>query len=198
MRRFIFPFLVSAVCGCVDSGPDVGSEPAGNSVDRAPPSTRDAAPATSEPPLSIDSVATSLGQVDAIDSLDFNLAGLTPRTDSADVRRILGSPDSIVVEQNPVGDGTHVSWLFPQVRVQFHADSLVRSVLTGDSTYVTHRGIRVGDSAIDVLRAYGPQEGSVPTNWVYADPMDPDRMHLIHFYIRDGVVDQILMGWALD
>jgi hypothetical protein len=148
--------------------------------------------------LNIDSIAASLGRVDAIDSLDFHVAGLTPNTDSTDVRRILGSPASVLVEQNPVGDGTHVSWLFPNLRVQFHADSRVRSVHVGDSTYATHRGVRVGDSAVAVLRAYGPQEGSVATNWVYADPAGPDRMHLIHFYLRDQVVERIILGWALD
>lgn len=132
---------------------------------------------------------------------DFVVGGISDRVDSAQVRRLLGAPDSITTADHPYdASGKLIDWWYPQFRILYNGGEKVGAVWVLGSRAPTHRGLRVGDPRNRVRALYGtPASVDTASNaWVYHDADHASEMHLMKVFFRGDRVVSIFMGWVLD
>jgi hypothetical protein len=126
---------------------------------------------------------------------DFLLRGVPLDADSAEIRLSFGDPDSVVVRQNPYDALEPIeSWHYDGLVVHYSGDVVPSSFLITGGDEATLRGIRVGDSADDVLRMYGQPPYRHDAIWTYVDPLDFEGVYVIEFMIEDDRVTRIHLG----
>ena len=132
---------------------------------------------------------------------DFVVAGISDRLDSAQVRRLLGAPDSITSGDHPYdASGKLIDWWYPQFRVLYNGGKRVGAVWVLGSRAPTHRGLRVGDARSRVRALYGlPASVDTASNaWVYHDADHESEVHLMKVFFQRDRVLSIFIGWVLD
>jgi len=128
---------------------------------------------------------------------DFLVAAIKDGMDSAQVRRLVGSPDSTDLVDNPWEAGaTFAHWYYPNEMIAL-TDRVV-GVRLDRPGLSTQRGLRIGDSAARVTRLYGPPAEVTDTDWWYGDPTDSTASHVMLIGMKDGVVSWIYLGWDTD
>ena|SRR2546430_4655843 len=128
---------------------------------------------------------------------DFALAGIAEETDSAQVQRRLGKPDSVLVDQHPFDVGAKlVTWRYKRLTVDFFSSDRVVGLSTTDPGVRTPRGLRVGDSVVRLKQLYGEPTGSYEDAWDYDDRAE--HLHVMRITVRDGHVAAIYLGYLLD
>lgn len=133
-----------------------------------------------------------------LSAADFTISGAADQTDSARVRELLGSPDSVRTEDNPFNPGdTLVTWHYPGMSVAIGDGKVYGFALTGPGAE-TPRGLRVGDTAERVRELYGAPGGTYENSWDYPDPADGSGLHVIRVEVENGRVTHIWVGWLLD
>ena len=128
---------------------------------------------------------------------DFALGGITQEMDSSTVRRTLGRPDSIDVDDNPFDTGAKlVTWRYRSLTVEFFSTDHVVGVSTTDRAVASPRGLRVGDSVTRLKQLYGEPTGSYEDVVDYEDPQS--ALHVLRVTIHNGRVAEIYLGSILD
>jgi len=141
--------------------------------------------------------AQALAQAPALRQADFALGGITQGMDSAAVRRSLGRPDSIVVDDNPFDTGAKlVTWRYRHMTVEFFSTDQVVGVSTTDRAVASPRGLRVGDSVTRLKQLYGEPTGSYENVMDYEDPHG--ALHVLRVTIHNERVVEIYLGSILD
>jgi hypothetical protein len=127
---------------------------------------------------------------------DFTLAGVPLYSDSLEIRLTFGEPDSVSTTENPfAADVTMSVWHYSAFEVRFSADIAVGYMITaGDEA--TLRGIRIGDTAALVQRAYGEPDVRQPSRRTYVEADDEFGLRVVDFVIQDSVVTRIYLGAA--
>jgi hypothetical protein len=118
--------------------------------------------------------------------------------DSAAVRGVLGSPDSVARVENPFNPGGEIAtWRYPDLEVSFAGSEQALGVALTGSRLATARGARVGDTAERVRALYG-EPGVYEDTWDYTDARDASDRHVVRFTFRRGRVSKVFLGWLLD
>ncbi len=113
-----------------------------------------------------------------LDTSDFTVASVSIYQDSGDVRRRVGAPDSVFVEDNTFGGGSFLKWVYADLRFFFvptDTGATLLGITLRTSRVATHRGLRVGDPADRVRLLYGKPD-IYEDEWRYAYK---ERHHLI-------------------
>jgi hypothetical protein len=129
---------------------------------------------------------------------DFAVAGLLEGMKSAEVRRVLGRPQSVTREDDFRDPGAKlVSWKYRDIIVLLGSQDAVRGMWLRTPKIGTPRGLRVGDPVSRVEQLYGPPGFRDATTLEYA-VSEEQSLHVIRILVKAGVVDQIFLGWLLD
>ena len=127
---------------------------------------------------------------------DFAVGELHEGLDTAAVRRLLGAPDSVKVEDNPYDPGGKPrTWRYRDVTIEL-ADETVYGIALDGPGVATARGLRVGDPADRVRALYGAVAAD-GDDWEYTDPANPG-MHVVRVTVKGGRVAAIYVGSILD
>jgi len=178
VRRLPRALLLSLALGC-------------RTRDTAPPHASASAPNAPNAPKVPNAAPAPLGDA------DFVVGRLKEGLDTAAVRRALGAPDSVSVEDNPYDPGGKLfDWRYHDLTVGVADEGVYGMTLTGPGV-ATARGLRVGDPADRVRALYGPPAAS-GDDWEYADPRDQGGMHVVRVVIAGGRVAHIFVGSVLD
>ena len=132
---------------------------------------------------------------------DFVVGGISSTVDSAQVRRLLGAPDSVTAGDHPYdATGKLIDWWYPEFRILYNGGERVGAVWILGSRAATHRGLRVGDSRSRVRALYGAPTSvdSASNAWVYRDTERDSETHLIKVFFGADRVRSIFIGWVLD
>jgi hypothetical protein len=126
---------------------------------------------------------------------DFLFGGLPADADSAEVRMTFGEPDSVVVADNPYDAFEPIeSWHYNGFIVRYEGGIRPTGFLITGSDERTLRGIRVGDTAEQVLRMYGAPPYRYDPVWTYVDPLDAEGTFVIEFLVEEDTVRSIHLG----
>jgi len=129
---------------------------------------------------------------------DFAVAGLAEGMTSAEVRRVLGQPQSVTTEDDFRDPGAKlVVWKYRDVLVLLGSQDSVRGVWLRTRQVSTPRGLRVGDPVSRVEQLYGFAAFRDAATLEYS-ASEEQRMHVIRVVVKAGVVKQIFLGWLLD
>jgi hypothetical protein len=134
-----------------------------------------------------------------IGSADFAVAGLTEDTDSTEIRRVLGTPDSVVVHENPFDTGGKLpTHFYRDITIHYaYGSTPVGFMLTGPD-FETERGLKVGDSMERVRQLYGEPGYPDGETWEFTDPEDLEGLHVIRVDFVGDRVRRIYVGWLFD
>jgi len=124
---------------------------------------------------------------------DWSVAGVYPGADSSAVRLALGKPASIISHESPYGEEL-VRWEYDEITINFNEPRTASSISILGPTFMTHRGITVGDSLSKVEEMYGPPNDKNEIRWLYCDPMYEECVNLIQFRITSHKVNEIYLG----
>jgi hypothetical protein len=134
----------------------------------------------------------------ALTQRDLGIAGLSAKNDTADTRRVLGTPASVSHHDYHGNDEIlHLTdWHYRDAIVSFYANGRFYSAtLTGPSRR-TIRGLAVGDSTSRMIKLYGQyqSDGGPFAAYSYRPPgPHPSNWGMI-VELRDGVVHRIVLG----
>jgi len=132
---------------------------------------------------------------------DFEFIALDAQSDSAEVQRRFGGPDSISEDANPFDKGTTlITWHYRghyTFDVHFFSGNTVMGVAVTDSRFETARRLRVGDSVNRVLELYGQPSSNDGGVYEYTDP-EGEGLHVVRITVRNGRVVEIYVGYLLD
>jgi hypothetical protein len=128
---------------------------------------------------------------------DFVVGTLSGHTDSLAVRKALGQPDSIRVDDNPFDKGSSlVSWFYPDITINFGISEQIHGLTLHSSRHATNRGLRVGDSLKVAVQLYGEPGHIYQNEWEYSDPKS--ELHVIRLTTKNSCVREIFIGWLYD
>ena len=134
-----------------------------------------------------------------VNRADFVVVGVSSQTDSAGVRKLLGTPDSVTSNEHPydVG-GKLIDWWYRRLRISYNGGEKVGGVWLLAPGAKTARGLQVGDARRRAQELYGipASVDSESDAWVYHDGRS--EMHLIKVFFRSDRVDTVFLGWVLD
>ena len=139
-----------------------------------------------------------------LDNSDFVVAGLSLGSDSSRVIALLGRPNSVTTEPDPIEANALIhDWHYSGLVLVFYSPEALSAFVLLTSARSTHRGLRVGDTAEGVRRLYGRPtridripDVPVSEHWTYEDPSE--SLRLIEVRIQGGRVVQIFVGTARD
>ena len=136
-------------------------------------------------------------QPEPLASADFVVARLSEGLDSTAVQERLGAPDSVTVIDHPhdVG-GTLATWCYPHLLAAYGRTGRLVGVTLTDSTYTTHRGLRVGDTSNRVRELYGVPSPGAAGEWRYH--AQDSHLHAVVITIAGDRVVSVFLGWLLD
>jgi hypothetical protein len=92
-------------------------------------------------------------------------------------------------------------WYYHGVIVYFNRIGVRLGVELTDSTFVTKRGLRVGDSLDRVIELYGRPRYAwaiTPNRWTFLAQDSEDASHVIRVNLRADQVSRIYLGWEID
>lgn len=118
----------------------------------------------------------------AMSEADLSIGGLTWIPDTADARRVLGTPSSVKPYVTRIDDeDLHLTdWFYPGLRLIFSQNGKLRWARVTGRAWPTHRGLRVGDPVSRITALYGPPLNASSNEYVYNLPGDerPSRLGL--------------------
>ncbi len=134
----------------------------------------------------------------ALRAEDFAVAGLAEGMTSAEVRRVLGQPQSVTTQDDFRDPGAKlVVWKYKDLLVLLGSQDSVRGVWLRTRQVSTPRGLRVGDPVSRVEQLYGRAAFRDASTLEFAPP-EEQRMHVVRVVVKAGVVKEIFLGWLLD
>lgn len=105
---------------------------------------------------------------------DLSVGGLKWIPDTAEARRVLGTPSTVKPYLTRIDDeDLHLTdWMYPGLRLIFSQNGKLRWARVTGRAWPTHRGLRVGDSVSHIVALYGPPRNRSDNEYVYQLPGD--------------------------
>ncbi len=133
---------------------------------------------------------------DTVSVKDLAVNGVPYQADTAELRRRLGSPDSIQVDTVPDARGLRKQgWWYGQLAVSVDEHGHVFGFLWKGGDYSTARGLRLGASKADVQAKYGNPEKLGDEDLLFYPRSSVDKTKgYVLFAVEDGKVVFIAVG----